>query len=306
VTLLSLHRLRVVIAIVEARGVSSGARALGMTQSTASTHLRQLEVELDSLLIERTGKQFLLTEAGTVLLGHAHGMVAAADQAVDDLARLNLRPLSGALRVGATTTATEGRCLPAALQRFASAYPEVTLDLRVDNSATVLHSVLGGEVGVAMVASDVDAPALTATALTPEEQTVVVSGDHPLAGSATKPSVLRGSIFLLREDGSATRKYQQRLLDQWQIPGVRTWTLASTSAIVAAVAAGLGFSCLPRVACRDALALGRLAEITLEPLPPARPVCFVRRTDHHLTRAEEHFLALIFESAHRHHESRRT
>jgi DNA-binding transcriptional LysR family regulator len=217
---------------------------------------------------------------------------------VDDLARISLRPLTGALRVGATTTTTEGRFLPTVLQRFASAYPEVALDLQVDNSTTVLRSVLGGEVGVAIVAADVDDPALTATALAPEEQTVVVSGDHPLAGSATEPSVLRGSVFLLREGGSATRKYQELLLAQWRIPGVRTWTLASTSAIVAAVAAGLGISCLPRVVCRDALALGRLGELTLEPSPRPRPVCLVRRTDHHLTRAEEHFLALIAESAH--------
>ncbi|WP_158083911.1 hypothetical protein [Mycobacterium sp. AT1] len=42
-----------------------------------------------------------------------------------------------------------------------------------------------------------------------------------------------------------------------------------------------------RVVCRDALALGRIGELTTDPSLRARPVCFVRRTDHHLTRAEE-------------------
>jgi DNA-binding transcriptional LysR family regulator len=296
-TLPSLHRLRVFVAIVDAGSVSSGARALGITQSTASTHLRQLEVEVGSLLIERTGKQFKSTEAGSVLLRHARRIVGIADEAVDDLARISLRPLTGSLTVGATTTTTEGCFLPTALQYFAAAYPEVTLDLRVDNSATLVRSVIDGQVGLAILAAEVNDAALTAVLLEPEEQTVVVSGNHPLAGSAAEPHVLRGSVVLLREEGSATRTYQQQILAHWRIPGVRTWTLASTSAIVAAVAAGLGISCLPRVVCRDALAQGRLAELSIEPKPSVRPVSVVRRTDHHLTRAEEHFLTLIAESA---------
>lgn len=295
-TLLSLRRLRVFVAIVDAGSVSSGARALGITQSTASTHLRQLEIEVGSLLIERTGKHFKPTEPGTILLGYARRMIIIADEAVDDLAKLSLRPLTGALVVGATTTTTEGSFLPTVLRSFTAAYPEVALDLRVDNSTTLLRKVFDGDVGVAVLADGVDDPALTVMPLAPEEQTVVVSGRHPLAGASADPQVLRGSVVLLREDGSATRKYQEMLLDRWQIPGFRTWTLASTSAIVAAVAEGLGISFLPNVACRDALALGRIAELTLDPPPPARPVCVVRRTDHHLTRAEQYFLALVADS----------
>lgn len=82
VTLPSLHRLRVFTVIVDAGSVSSGARELGITQSTASTHLRQLEAEVGSLLIERTGRQFKLTEAGEVLLAHAYRMLAIADEAL--------------------------------------------------------------------------------------------------------------------------------------------------------------------------------------------------------------------------------
>jgi DNA-binding transcriptional LysR family regulator len=296
VTLPSLHRLRVFVAISEAGSVSSGARALGITQSTASTHLRQLEAEVGSLLIERTSKQFKPTEAGVVLLAHAQRMIGIADQAVSDLASISLKPVTGSLTVGATTTTTEGCFLPTALQDFAAAYPEVTLDLRVDNSAGVVRSVLEGQIGLAILAADADDAALTVLPLTPQEQTVVVSGSHPLAGSTAEAHVLRGSVVLLREEGSATRAYQEHLLAQWRIPHARTWTLSSTSAIVAAVAAGLGISCLPRVACRDALALGRLAELDIEPRPSARPVSVIRRTDHHLSRAEEHFLTLITEN----------
>lgn len=294
-TLPSLHRLRVFVAVVEAGSVSAGARALAITQSTASSHLRQLEVEVGSLLIERTGKQFKPTEAGGVLLEHARRMLAIADEAVDDLARISLRPLTGSLAVSATTTASEGRFLPTLLQDFASTYPEVTVDLRVGNSSAAIRRILEGQVGLGIIAADVDDPALTVIALPSEEQAVMVSGKHPLAGSVAEPGLLRGSVVLLREKGSATRTYQEELLDRWAIPSVRTWTLTSTSSILAAVAEGLGMSCLPRVVCQDALALGRVAELAIDPSPPPRPVCFIRRTDHHLTRAEEHFLALITE-----------
>lgn len=297
-TLPSLHRLRVFCAVIDAGSVSSGARTLGITQSTASSHLRQLEAEVGSLLIERTGRQFKLTEAGEVLFGHAMRMLAIADKAVDDLARISLLPLTGSLTINATTTVSESTFLPTLLREFASTYPEVMIDLRVGNSSTAIRHVLEGKVGLGVVAADVEDPALVVTPLPAEEQAVIVSGEHPLAGSVADPRLLRGSIVLLRETGSATRAYQENLLNRWSIPGVRTWTLTSTSSIVAAVAEGLGMSCLPRVICRDALALGRVAELTVDPPPPARPVCFIRRTDHHLTRAEEHFLALITERAH--------
>ena len=292
-TLTSLQRLRVYVGVVDAGSVSSGARSLGITQSTASTHLRQLEVEVGSLLVERTGRRFAPTEAGNVLLAHARRMIAVADEAVGDLARLSLRPLTGALVVGATTTTTEGSFLPAALRNFTAAYPEVTLDLRVENSTTLLRRVFDGDVGVAVLADEVDSPLLTVMPLAPEDQTVVVSGTHPLAGSAVDPRILRGSVVLLREEGSATRKFQEDLLKSWKIPAVRTWTLASTGAIVAAVAEGLGMSFLPTVACQDALALNKIAELSLDPPPPARPVCLIHRSDRHLSRAEEHFLALF-------------
>ena len=296
-TLTSLQRLRVYVGVVEAGSVSAGARALGVTQSTASTHVRQLEVEVGSLLIERTGRRFAPTEAGSVLLAHARRMIAIADEAMDDLAKMSLRPLTGSLVVGATTTTTEGSFLPTALRSFTAAYPEVTLDLRVDNSTTLLRRVFDGDVGVAILADEVSSRELTMMPLAPEEQTVIVSSAHPLAGSTVDPRTIRGSVVLLREDGSATRKFQESLLERWRIPAARTWTLASTGAVVAAVAAGLGMSFLPRVACQDALELNKIAELSLDPPPPARPVCLVHRNDRHLSRAEEHFLALVSDGA---------
>lgn len=298
-TLASLHRLRVYVGVVDAGSVSAGARALGVTQSTASTHLRQLEVEVGSLLIDRTGRRFVPTEAGNVLLAHARRMIAIADEAVDDLGKMSLRPLTGALVVGATTTTTEGSFLPTTLRNFTAAYPEVTLDLRVENSTTLLRRVLDGDVGVAILADEVDSPALTVMPLVPEDQTVIVSSTHPLAGSSIDPRAMRGSVVLLRENGSATRKFQESLLESWRIPAARTWTLASTGSIVAAVAEGLGMSFLPRAVCQDALASRRIAELSLDPPPPARPISLIHRTDRHLSRAEEHFLALIADGTQR-------
>ncbi len=297
-TLTSLQRLRVYVSVVDAGSVSAGARSLGITQSTASTHLRQLEVEIGSLLIERTGRRFAPTEAGNVLLAHARRMIAVADEAMDDLATMSLRPLTGALVVGATTTATEGSFLPSALRSFTAAYPEVTLDLRVENSTTLLRRVLDGDVGVAILADEVNSSELAVMPLAPEEQTVIVSSAHPLAGTAVDPRTIRGSVVLLREEGSATRRFQESLLDGWRIPAARTWTLASTGAIVAAVAEGLGMSIVPRVSCQDALALNKIDEMSLDPPPPARPVCLIHRKDRHLSRAEEHFLALVADGAH--------
>src|SRR5262249_3568032 len=118
-----------------------------------------------------------------------------------------------------------------------------------------------------------------------------------LAGARADPHHLRGTAVLVREEGSSTRRYQEDLLSKWRIPGATVSSIASTSAIVNAVACGLGISCLPAVTVRDALTLRRVAELHLSPAPPDRPITLIRKQDRPLSRLEELFLAHLEESA---------
>lgn len=291
---LNTQRLEALVAIADHGGVTSAARAMGVAQSTVSASLQALEGEYGVILVDRSGRSATLTAAGETLVEYARSLLALASEAADRVARLRAAPVEGVLHVGGTTTATL-RMLPSLLRSFAERYPAVDVDLRVDTTDGIVDAVAHGKVPLALVAADVDRPAFATLVAGTETQVVIAAGDHPLAGQHVRPSELRGSRFLLREEGSETRRRQLGMLDAWRIPGIRTSTVASTSAIIGAVAHGIGISCLPRIAAEPMLTLGQVCELHLDPAPEPRPIHLIRRSDRPLTVVEELFLERVQE-----------
>lgn len=294
---LSMQHLGAFVAIVDTGSFSAAAAALGMSQSTLSGQLKALEADAHATLIDRSGRSLRLTQAGEILLGHARRLLALASEAVDEIDRLGGRPVSGVLRVGGTTTAGE-RLLPELLGVFLRRHADVTVDLAVSNTSDIVGRVVDGTLSMAVIAGATDRPTVTGTVVGYEEQVVLVAGDHPLAGQRAEPGDLRGSTILVREPGSSTRRYQDELIARWCIPRATISTIASTSGIINAVAAGLGVACVPAVAARDALALGRVAELRLGADPEPRPLTLIRNPSRPLNQVEELFLDLITESTH--------
>ncbi|MEU6644547.1 LysR substrate-binding domain-containing protein [Saccharomonospora sp. NPDC046836] len=290
----SLHHAEALIAIADHGSVSAAARALGVAQSTVSSYLQQLEGEIGAVLIDRSTRSSRPTEAGKTFLEYARSLLSLADEAMDQVARVRCAPVAGALVIGGTTTVTE-HLLPGLLSSFVERYPDVEVDLHVDNSAAITQRVIDGDLPLALLAAPCERPALDVSKIGTERQLVIAAGDHPLAGQHVDPHVLRGSRVLLREEGSATRQYQLELLGKWRIPAVHLSTIASTSAIIAAVEHRLGIACLPRAAAEHALLLGRVAELHLDPAPPERPIHLIRLADRPLTLIEELFLERVRE-----------
>ena len=67
--------------VVEKRGFSPAARALNMPKSRLSRHVSQLEERLDTRLIQRTSRQFKVTETGQVFYQHARALIEEMEAA---------------------------------------------------------------------------------------------------------------------------------------------------------------------------------------------------------------------------------
>ena len=103
---------------------------LGVTASALSHSLRQLEERLGTRLLHRTTRSVSLTDAGLRLLGElrpAMGRIAGAIEALNQRRR---QPF-GRLRIYASPIAVSAMIVPI-WGRFASTYPEVELELWVE------------------------------------------------------------------------------------------------------------------------------------------------------------------------------
>lgn len=127
----TLTRIRAFIDVVDAEGFSAAARKLGRSKALLSKYVRELEDELGALLLNRTTRQFSLTEAGKTYYRSASEILKEIDE-LADLVRENNTDLKGRLKVSVPRTfvdADVGHCLI----DFAKLHPDLSLEIMAED-----------------------------------------------------------------------------------------------------------------------------------------------------------------------------
>src|SRR5262245_1559264 len=110
------------------------AAELRISASTLSQTIRELETRLGMRLLNRTTRSVSLTEAGERLHARFKPAMIEMEAAVQDVVDLRDRP-AGTLRVHMPSVAAEAYLEPV-LASFHEAYPDIVLDVTVDDAAT--------------------------------------------------------------------------------------------------------------------------------------------------------------------------
>src|SRR5215207_7479691 len=173
-----------------------------MTQPAVSNHLRGLEERFGMALLTR-GRRLQPTPGGECLAWHAR-------RVLDDLAALEAEVARhtgphGRLVVGASSTPGE-LLMPRLAVEFSVHYPDVALDVHIADTEETIAALLNREIEVAVVGRQVEDPRLTGTVIGQDELIVVTAASDPLAGVKLTPADLADKPFVLREEGSATRR----------------------------------------------------------------------------------------------------
>src|SRR6266568_3282671 len=232
---LTLHRLRLFLAVLDSGGVARAAQARHLSQPAVSEHLRGLEAFFDVRLFERAGRGVRPTAAARVIepfVRQALGLVASAEQAAIELRGLG----AGSVAVGASTTPGT-YLLPAVLGRFHSAHPQITLTLRVGDSRQVEEWVAAGAVELGVVGAAPLRPGLSAEPWVKDELVAIVARRRTLP-----PRALADEPYISREEGSSTRAVAERIFAQSGVTLQLVMEIGSTEAVREAVGAGLGVS----------------------------------------------------------------
>src|SRR5215475_7814442 len=116
------------------------AEELDVTTTAISKTIKQLEAQLDVRLFNRTTRSVALTEAGTKLLDTLAPALAQIRDSVQQAGDFSERP-HGLLRVN-TGYVAYATLIEARLASFRERYPEITLDITIDNNLSDI--VAGG------------------------------------------------------------------------------------------------------------------------------------------------------------------
>ncbi|MBW8299918.1 MAG: LysR family transcriptional regulator [Hydrogenophaga sp.] len=123
----TLTRIRAFIDVVEAEGFSAAARKTGRSKALLSKYVRELEDELGALLLNRTTRQFSMTEAGHTYYRSATEILKEIDS-LADLVRENNTDLKGKLKVTVPRTFIDAE-VGQSLIDFATAHPDLSLEI---------------------------------------------------------------------------------------------------------------------------------------------------------------------------------
>jgi len=141
-----LNDLAAFVAIADNLSFRAAASRLGVTPSALSHTMRQLESRLGVRLLNRTTRSISVTDAGLRLLEQLRPAIEQIDGALEGLNQERERPF-GHLRVYAGHLAAAAVIAPV-WGRFLSTYPDVKLELRVDDTPADIVA-MGFDAGIA-------------------------------------------------------------------------------------------------------------------------------------------------------------
>jgi DNA-binding transcriptional LysR family regulator len=241
---ITFRQLRLFLALAETGSVSGAARALHVTQPTASMQLKDMSEAVGLPLYEVVAKKVYLTEVGQELAKTARAIAQSWDafeQEADGARGLT----RGKLRVAVVSTAQY--FMPRLLGSFCARHPAIDVSLEVLNRDGVVQRLrenMDDLYIMSMPPADMD---LSDDIFMTNPIVVVAPADDALASSSSVPlDALRSRRFILRERGSGTRMAADQHFRSHRFrPDIRL-ELGSNEAIKEAVAGGLGIAVLSR------------------------------------------------------------
>lgn len=293
---LTLHRLRLFLAVLDHGGVARAAAKERISQPAVSEHLRGLEEHFGVRLFERVGRGVCATAAARQLEPYVRQVVQllkSAEQLASDLQGVR----TGNLTVGASSTPGT-YLLPHALGRFRVEYPGITLQLRIRNSAQVEKWVASGEVELGVIGDNSDQPGSFASDPWLEDELIVLLPKHHALARRVSVTLaaLASEPIITREQGSSTRRTTERFFTRLGLTLTPVMELGSTEAIREAVAAGLGIALVSRYAtCQPD---PRVTTARLDGLGWGRRFTIIRRADAALGPAAMRFRKVLFDEPH--------
>jgi DNA-binding transcriptional LysR family regulator len=260
----TLHQLRIFREIVKSRSVTKASKTLHLSQPAVSIQLKKLQDQFEIPLTEVIGRQIYITEFG-------EEVAEACDRILDEVYSLKHRTLAykgfltGQLKVSVVSTAKY--VMPYLLSDFLGQNEGIDIVMDVTNKASVIQNLASNEVDFAMVSvmpTDLD---LDSIELMSNDLYLVGGGSRVEKLKKIDKEVLKTSLLIYREEGSATRNQMEAFLTQNDLPVTKRMELTSNEAVKQAVIAGLGFSVLPLIGIKNEITNGSIRVIPFKGLP---------------------------------------
>jgi DNA-binding transcriptional LysR family regulator len=238
--LLDIDQLRTFVAIADIGSFTRAADIVHKTQSAVSMQMKRLEERVGRAIFERDGRQSRLTEEGERLLDYARRIVRLNTEC---MASFTDQELTGRVRLGLPDDYAD-RYLPEILARFARSNPRAEVTVVCEPSPHLIERVQDGDLDLAIITHvERQGPSEIVRV---EQLLWVTSARHTIHEEVPLPLALGRPTCDWRQSATGVLEAANR-------PFRILYVSWHSTAVGAAVMAGLAVSVLPESAIRSGM-----------------------------------------------------
>jgi DNA-binding transcriptional LysR family regulator len=288
---MELYLLQTFLTVATEKSFSRAGEKLLRTQPAVSLAVQRLETELGEKLIDRTGKELLLTDAGRIVADYARRFENLNQDLGNSLAELRDNA-AGRLSIGANESTT--LYLLQHIEQYRRTYPKVKVQVRRSLSSKIPAQLIDGDLELGVISYDPDDDRLASYVIYTDHLAFVVSPKHRFA---RRPSVhiteLGMETFIAHNVVSPYREAVLREFRRHKIPLNMDVEMPTVETIRRLVQRNEGVAFLPRMCVEQEIRQKLLCEVEVKELCVDRNIRLVYPARRGLSHAAKAFLELV-------------
>lgn len=286
-----LHSLQVFLTVATEKSFSRAAEKLFRTQPAVSLAVQRLEQELGEKLIDRSGKDLILTDAGRNVLEYARRFQSLQNELENSLAELRDNS-SGRLTIGANESTA--LYLLQHIEKYRELYPKVKVQIRRSLSSKIPSELLDGNLELGMISYDPGDERLKSKVIYTDSLAFIVSPRHRLANKKNVSlTELGAEIFIAHNVLSPYRDVVLREFQTHKVPLHMEVEMPTIETIRKLVQNNVGVAFLPRMCVEQEIAQGLLSEVRVKEMHVERKIRLIYPTKRALSHAAKAFLKVV-------------
>lgn len=291
---MTLRHLKIFVMVCNTGSVTEAAEKLYLAQPSVSLAISELENYYGVKLFDRISRRLYITDAGKNMLQYASHIVSLFNEMEQKIKNADE---IGKLKIGSSIT-IGNYLIPRCIKEFSSLYPNIEIEVLIDNSENIEKKVLNNQIDIAAIEGGLHSTYLVNSNFYDDELVFICGRDHEFSGRKdVSVQELANSKFLMREGGSAGREMFNVIMQPYGVNIVPIWESTSTRAIIRGVNAGIGISVLPYLIVKEYLSSGEIRQFEVNGINISRKYSIIYHKNKYLSDSMLKFIAILKEQS---------
>jgi DNA-binding transcriptional LysR family regulator len=235
-------------------------------------------------------KTIHITESGNLLYERSKQIIKLLEDTKSELLDYG-NAVKGRLRIGASFTIGE-YFLPAFLGYFTKAYPDLELEVAIENTHNICEKVKNFQVDIALVEGSVPSSNFESKHFHKDKMVIAVPYNHDLANKKFSIEAVQNQTWISREVGSGTREYLDLFLSTNNIHAKNVIVFGSNYSVKEAVKNNLGITFISSLVTETAL-INKELSILKTPQEITRPFSYILQKGIYPSKGTQVFIEML-------------